>query len=131
MIAHLPRCLALDPTGRFACNCGADAQNALARRLDALPTIAPRIEYDHGPDGETYRIEVPAAPPPPATPLRAVARMLRRLAARACHHDAARHLLASAGDAVELAAGALSAEEAVRILDGVEPAADGANDTTH
>jgi len=127
MIAHLPRCLALDPTGRYACNCGADAQNALARRLDALPTIAPRIEYDHGPDGETYRIEVPAAPPPPATPLRAVARMLRRLAASACHHDAARHLLASAAAAVELATG-LSPEEAIRVLDEVEPpAADDAN----
>jgi len=131
MIAHLPRCLALDPTGRFACNCGADAQNALARRLDALPTIAPRIEYDHGPDGETYRIEVPAAPPPPATPLRAAARMLRRLAASACHHDAARHLLASAAEQADLAA-TLSPEEAIRVLDEVEPPADpAANDPTH
>ena len=65
-----------------------------------------------------------------ATPLRAVARMLRRLAARATHHDAARHLLATAGDAVELAAG-LSPEEAIRVLDAVEPAEDGANAPTH
>ena len=64
-----------------------------------------------------------------ATPLRAVARMLRRLAASATHHDAARHLLATAGDAVELAA-TLIPEEAVRVLDAVEPAEDGANAST-
>ena len=68
------------------------------------------------------------------TPLRAVARMLRRLAARATHHDAARHLLASAGDAVNLAA-TLSPEEAVRVLDEVEPEPpaedDCANAATH
>ena len=94
--------------------------------------MKPRIEYDHGPDGETYRIEIHATLPPD-TPLRAVARMLRRLAARATHHDAARHLLASAGDAVNLAA-TLSPEEAVRVLDEVEPeppAPCGANAPTH
>ena len=130
MIAHLPRCLATLPGGRYACNCGAAWQNELAAKLDALPPIAPRIEYDHGPDGETYRIEVHDTPPA-NTPLRAVARMLRRLAASATHHDAARHLLATAGDAVELAAG-LAPEEAVRVLDAVEPPAeDGANAASH
>ena len=54
------------------------------------------------------------------TPLRAVARMLRRLHARATHHDAARHLLATTYAAVELAA-TLRPEEAIRVLDGVEP----------
>jgi len=100
MIAHLPRCLALESSGRYACNCGADQQNELAARLDALPPVA--------------------LTPPADTPLRAVARMLRRLAASATHHDAARHLLASAAAAVELATG-LSAEEAIRVLDEVEP----------
>ena len=66
-----------------------------------------------------------------ATPLRAVARMLRRLAARATHHDAARHLLAMAYAAAELAA-TLSPADAIRVLDGVEPepAGDGANAST-
>jgi len=67
------------------------------------------------------------------TPLRAVARMLRRLAASACHHDAARHLLASAAQQVDLAA-TLGAEEAIRALDEVEPeppAEDDANEPTH
>jgi hypothetical protein len=99
MIAHLPRCLALDPTGRYVCNCGADAQNSLAAKLDALPPIAPT--------------------PPVDTPLHAAARLLRRLAASACHHDAARHLLASAAEQADLAA-TLSPEEAIRVLDEVE-----------
>lgn len=109
MISHLLRCASIR-SPRFACDCGADAQNDLARRLDALPPIAPIL--------------------PSATPLRAVARMLGRLAASATHHDAARHLLATARDEVELAAG-LSPEEAVRALDAVEPSAeDDANDST-
>ena len=62
------------------------------------------------------------------TPLRAAARMLDRLHARATHHDSPRHLLATAYGAVELAA-TLSPAEAIRVLDGVEPepAEDGAN----
>lgn len=66
------------------------------------------------------------------TPLRAAARMLDRLHARACHHDSPRHLLATARDAVELAA-TLSPAEAIRVLDGVEaePTEDGANAITH
>jgi hypothetical protein len=67
------------------------------------------------------------------TPLRAVARMLRRLAASATHHDAARHLLASAAQQVDLAA-TLSPEDANRMLDEVEPepTAEGdANASTH
>ena len=107
MIAHLARCRLIVFGDRYACNCGADAQNDLARRLDALRPIAPA--------------------PPPDTPLRAVARMLRRLAARATHHDAARHLLATTYAAVELAA-TLSPAEAIRVLDGVEPTA---NEPTH
>jgi len=103
MIHHLGTCTKLVWPDRLACNCGADAQNALVRRIDALPPIAPT--------------------PPADTPLRAVARMLRRLAASACHHDAARHLLASAAAAVELATG-LSPEEAIRVLDEVEPPAE-------
>lgn len=63
------------------------------------------------------------------TPLHAAARMLRRLAASATHHDDARHLLATAGDAVELATG-LAPEEAIRVLDAVEPAEDDANAST-
>ena len=131
MIAHLPRCAKVLDPARYACNCGANAQNDLARRLDALPPIAPRIEYDHGPDGETYRIEIHATLPPD-TPLRAVARMLRRLHARATHHDSPRHLLATAYGAVELAAATLDPAEAIRVLDGVEPepAEDGANALT-
>lgn len=61
-----------------------------------------------------------APAPPPDTPLRAVARMLDRLHARACHHDSPRHLLATAYAAVELAA-TLSPAEAIRVLDEVEP----------
>ena len=65
------------------------------------------------------------------TPLRAAARMLDRLRERATHHDSPRHLLATAYAAVELAA-TLSPAEAIRALDGVEPAAveDGANALT-
>ena len=112
MIAHLAKCLATMPGSRYACNCGADAQNDLAARLAALPPIAPT--------------------PPPDTPLRAVARMLDRLHAAATHHDSPRHLLATAYAAVELAA-TLSPAEAIRVLDGVEPtpAEAGANEPTH
>jgi hypothetical protein len=57
--------------------------------------------------------------------------MLRRLAASATHHDAARHLLAIAAEQVDLAA-TISPEEAVRVLDEVEPPAeDGAKEPTH
>ena len=111
MIAHLARCARM-LGDRYACNCGADGQNDLAARLDALRPIAPT--------------------PPPDTPLRAVARMLLRMRARACHHDSPRHLLATAYDAAELAA-TLAPTEAIRVLDGVEPepAGDGANEPTH
>ena len=66
------------------------------------------------------------------TPLRAAARMLDRLHARATHHDSPRHLLATAYGACELAA-TLSPAEAIRVLDEVEaaPAGDGANEPTH
>ena len=86
MIRHLGTCTKLIWPDRLACNCGADA---LAVKRAIAPT------------------------PPANTPLRAAARMLRRLAARATHHDAARHLLATAGDAVE------------------PPVEDGANAATH
>ena len=130
MIAHLARCLKLLPDNRYACNCGADGQNDLARRLDALPP-APCLgcaKVRRHP-GEGYVCAAhPDATPPTDTPLRAVARMLDRLHARACHHDSPRHLLATAYGAVELAA-TLSPAEAIRVLDGVEPepAEDGAN----
>ena len=133
MIAHLARCLKLLPDNRYACNCGADAQNDLARRLDALPP-APCLgcaKVRRHP-GEGYVCAAhPDATPPTDTPLRAVARMLDRLHARACHHDSPRHLLATAYGAVELAA-TLSPAEAIRVLDGVEPTPteDGANALT-
>ena len=134
MIDHLRGCFALDPSSRYACNCGADAQNDLARRLDALPP-APCLgcaKVRRHP-GEGYVCAAhPDATPPTDTPLRAVARMLDRLHARACHHDSPRHLLATAYAAVELAA-TLSPAEAIRVLDGVEPtpAEAGANEPTH
>ena len=62
------------------------------------------------------------------TPLRAAARMLDRLHARACHHDSPRHLLATAYAAADLAAATLDPAEAIRVLDGVEPCA---NEPTH
>ena len=134
MIAHLNRCAKLTWPGRYACNCGADGQNDLARRLDALPP-APCLgcaKVRRHP-GEGYVCAAhPDATPPTDTPLRAAARMLDRLHARACHHDSPRHLLATAHGAVELAA-TLSPTDAIRVLDEVEPepAGDGANEPTH
>ena len=131
MIAHLPRCLALDPTGRYACNCGADAQNELARRLDALPVLTPAEEAE-------IIVSAPGQIGPgltpiggTATPLRAVARMLRRMRDRATHHDDARLILTTAYAAADLAA-TLIPEDAIRVLDEVEPPAeDDANEPTH
>lgn len=133
MIAHLPLCLVFVDGAVLACNCGADGQNDLARRLDALPP-APCLgcaKVRRHP-GEGYVCAAhPDATPPTDTPLRAVARMLDRLHARACHHDSPRHLLATAYGAVELAA-TLSPAEAIRVLDGVEatPAEHDANTLT-
>jgi len=141
MIAHLARCAKLTWPDRYACDCGADAQNDLATKLDQAESTrkADAIDRRWGVDPESerrldamLRETQPAAVPPPDTPLRAVARMLDRLHARACHHDSPRHLLATAYAAVELAA-TLSPAEAIRVLDEVEPtpAGDGANEPTH
>ena len=40
MIPHLPRCTKLTDPTRYACNCGADAQNATAAMLDAADPLA-------------------------------------------------------------------------------------------
>ena len=134
MIAHLPLCLVFVDGAVLACNCGADGQNDLARRLDALPP-APCLgcaKVRRHP-GEGYVCAAhPDATPPTDTPLRAAARMLDRLHARACHHDSPRHLLATAYAAADLAAATLDPAEAIRVLDGVEPepAGDGANAST-
>ena len=76
MISHLAGCRRPDPSGRYPCTCGADAQNDLARRLDALPP-APCLgcaKVRRHP-GEGYvRAAHPDATPPPDTPLRAAAR---------------------------------------------------------
>lgn len=136
MIAHLPLCLVFIDGAVLACNCGADAQNATATKLDQAESTrkADTIDRRWGVDPESerrldamLRETQPAAATAPDTPLRAVARMLRRLHARACHHDSPRHLLATAYAAVELAA-TLSPAEAIRVLDGVEPTA---NEPTH
>ena len=130
-VSHLPRCLATMPGDRYACNCGADAQNATATKLDQAESTrkADAIDRRWGVDPESerrldamLRETQPAAVPPPDTPLRAAARMLDRLHARACHHDSPRHLLSTAYGAVELAA-TLSPAEAIRVLDEVEAAA--------
>ena len=130
MIAHLPLCRSW-VAEQYPCNCGADAQNDLAARLDALPPVVPSFATADAAIAAEDAAKANRSPPPD-TPLRAVARMLDRLHTRACHHDSPRHLLATAYAAVELAAGALSPEIAISILDGVEPTptGDGANALT-
>ena len=144
MIAHLARCAKLTWPDRYACDCGADAQNDLATKLDQAESTqkADTIDRRWGVDPESERrldamlretqpATVPSPLPPVRvdTPLRAVARMLDRLHARATHHDSPRHLLAMAYAAAELAA-TLSPADAIRVLDGVEPEP-AANEPTH
>ena len=72
MIPHLPKCIRhLDPS-RYVCNCGADAQNATATKLDQAESTrkADAIDRRWGVDPESerrldamLRETRPAAPP--------------------------------------------------------------------
>ena len=139
MIAHLLRCASIR-SPRYACDCGADAQNELAARLDQAEAD-PLADI---PEAERVAIQVGAERARRETGMRTTAPWCGqaaydgfvKLAAdayrarqatpppdtplRAVARMLDRLLLATAYAAVELAA-TLSPAEAIRVLDEVEP----------